>query len=110
MNISDGFMSDAQTMLTPEEMAELGVRDPSQNVSALRALLNRWREMKARRCETCRWWTADPDPREASAYGDCGAAADSGVLRAVPWEAYGEGDGGLRTAPDFGCVQWEPKA
>lgn len=89
-----GFMSDAQCLLTPEELAELGVAQPEFNLSVLRALVTRWREMNARRCGTCRWWALDeawgPEARV------CLVLNGSRPQPAV-----------VMTRENFGCVHWE---
>lgn len=64
------------------------------------------------RCDTCRWWDLgscdlcewsedDYDNREAK-HPDSKAVARGGGMESPL-------NGSLRTAPDFGCVQWEKK-
>lgn len=57
--------------------------------------------MHVPRCETCRWWQANSCMSDGS--GDC--------LRVSKWPTKADTPSGqvLRTAPDFGCVQWEGK-
>jgi hypothetical protein len=56
--------------------------------------------MEVPQCETCRgWYRVRPD----SPFGFCDFAQENRRSFGV------EGPADLRTAPDFGCVQWESK-
>ena len=71
-----------------------------EQVPALSTITEVWPALKdyMPRCRDCRWW------QHKDVFGLCRRTEYEGR------KAYGLGDPLIVTEPDFGCVQWEPKA
>lgn len=67
------------------------------------------KQSKVRQCKTCRHWN-NPITLSPPGWGSCKMASSDCTLptlaKAEDWENYAAW---LRTAPEFGCLQWEAK-